>query len=159
MEKKKARFNIVDAIVIAVILCAAALVGYKVIGGGMSGRNESTYEMKFMCEEVPEFAASIIQEGDKVVDEQKDVPLGEVTAVKLGDSRTYTTDSQGVVHCQPKPYYNSVELTTTLKAGDYDNGVIVGSSKYGVGHSITIRAGKAKIFGRVSQIKKISDEK
>ncbi len=154
MAEKKAKFNVVDAIVVVVIIAALALVGYKVIGGGISGRNEGTYTVKFFCEEVPDFAATVIKEGDKVVDEQKDVPLGEVTEVKVGESRTYVTDAEGGVHLTPKPYYNSVELTTTLKAGDYDNGIIVGSSKYGVGHSITIRAGKAKIFGRVSYIEK-----
>lgn len=154
-EKKKARFNIIDAIVILVIIAAIALVGYKIVGGGITGgRNSGTYTLKFFCEEVPSFAADIIQIGDDVVDEQKDVPLGKVTDVKLDDSRTYTTTDSGDVRVVPKPYYKSVELTTTLKGEDYKNGVIVNSSKYGVGHSITIRVGKAKIFGRVSYIEK-----
>ncbi len=154
MAEKKAKFNVVDAIVILVIIAALALVGYKFIGGGIGGREDGTYTVKFFCEEVPDFAADVIEVGDKVVDEQKDVPLGNVTEVKLGDSRTYVTDDEGGIHLTPKPYYYSVELTTTLKAEDYDNGIIVDSSKYGVGHSITIRVGKAKIFGRVSYIEK-----
>ena len=44
---------------------------------------------------------------------------------------------------------------TEVEAKDYDFGMIVDSSKYGVGHSITIRVGKSKVFGRVSKIEKI----
>jgi len=154
MQEKKVKFNVIDAIVLIVIIAAVAVVGYKVFGSQFTGEDEGTYTMKFLCEEVPEFAASIIEVGDKVVDEQKDVPLGTVEDVVLGDSITYTTDELGEIHVEAKPYYNSVELTTTLTAGDYDNGIIVDSSKYGVGHSITIRVGKAKIFGRISYIEK-----
>ncbi len=153
-EKKKAKFNVIDAIVILVILAVIALVGYKfMLGSGESGVS-GTYTLKFLCEEVPDFAASVIEIGDVVVDEQKDVPLGTVTDIKIDESRTYTTTKEGDIRVVPKPYYTCVELTTTLTGEEYQNGVIVNSSKYGVGHSITIRVGKAKIFGRVSYIEK-----
>ncbi len=155
MEKKKFKFNIVDVIVILVILAAIAFVGTMFFGGGFGTSSASTYEVTYLCEEVPSFAAGIIEVGDKVLDEQKDTDLGVVTAVELTDSRTYTTTDAGEVRCVPKPHYNCVALTTEVKAQDYDFGMIAGSSKYGVGHSITIRVGDAKIFGRVSGIKKI----
>lgn len=154
-NKKKFKFNIIDVIVILVIIAAVAFVGNVFIFGNLGGGDTSTYEVKYLCEEVPEFAATVIEIGDKVLDEQKDTDLGEVTDVKISESRTYTTTDQGEVKCVDKPYYNCVELTTTVKANDYDFGMIAGSSKYGVGHSITIRVGKAKIFGRVSAIEKI----
>lgn len=154
-EKKKAKFNVIDAIVILVIIAAAALVCFKLAGSGnVSGGGSGTYTLKFFCEEVPDYAATVIEVGDAVVDEQKDVPLGTVTDVKLDGSRTYTTTSDGDIRIVPKEYYYSVELTTTLQGEDYQNGVIVNSSKYGVGHSITIRAGKAKIFGRIASIER-----
>ena len=124
-------------------------------GGNLGGSSQSTYEVTYLCEEVPEFAATIIKEGDKVLDEQKDTDLGVVTAVEISDSRTYAVTDAGEVLCVAKPYYNCVSLTTEVKGQDYDFGMIAGSSKYGVGHSITIRVGSAKIFGRVSGIKKI----
>ncbi|MCD8049747.1 MAG: DUF4330 domain-containing protein [Clostridia bacterium] len=154
-EKKKAKFNVIDAIVIIAIAAVVAVVAIKLVGGTFGSGGESTYTLKFLCEEVPDFAANVIEVGDTVLDESKDVPLGEVTDVTVSDSRTYTTDSDGNVHLAPKEYYNCVELTTTLTASDYTNGIIVNSSKYGVGHSITIRVGKAKIFGRISAIEKV----
>ncbi len=153
--EKKVKFNVVDVIVILVIVLAVAFVGYMFLGGGIGGSSASTYEVQFLCEEVPEFAASIIEVGNSVVDEQKDTDLGKVTKVEIGESRTYTTTNEGDVRCVPKPYYNSVKLTTEVEAQDYDFGIMAGSSKYGVGHSITIRVGHAKIFGRVAGIKKL----
>ena len=153
MEKKK--FNIVDVIVLLVIIAAVAFVGYKVIGGGAGAGGSATYEVRFFCEEVPEFAATIIEEGDKILDEQKETNLGVVKEVRVGDARTYATTAEGGVTVNPKPHYNSVEIVAEVKAENYDYGMIVGSSKYGVGHSITIRVGKAKIFGRISGIEKL----
>ena len=155
MEKKKAKFNFIDVLVILVILAAVGFVGFTVFGGGFGGGEAATYEVTYLCEEVPDFAATIIKEGDKVLDEQKDTDLGVVTDVKLSGSRTYTTTETGDVKIVPKEYYNCVELTTKVDATEYDFGMIVDSCKYGVGHSITIRVGKAKIFGRISGIEKI----
>lgn len=149
------KFNLVDAIVLLVVIAAVAFVGYKFIGGNLSGSGSSTYEVKFLCEEVPDFAANVIKVGDKILDEQKETNLGVVTDVKLSDARTYATTAEGGVTVNPKPYYNCVEITAEVEADDYDFGMIVSSSKYGVGHSITIRVGKAKIFGRISGIEKI----
>lgn len=153
MEKK--RFNLVDALVLVVIIAAVAFVGYKFVGGGFGGGSSSTYEVKFLCEEVPTFAAEVIQIGDKILDEQQETNLGVVTDVKISQSRTYTTTDEGVVKVSDKPYYNCVEITAIAEAEDYDFGMIVNSSKYGVGHSITIRVGKAKVFGRIAGIEKI----
>lgn len=154
MEKKK-RFNLVDAIVLLVIVAVVGLVGYKFLSGGVGGSATSTYQIKFFCEEVPSFAAEEIKVGDKILDEQKESGLGTVKEVILDDSVTYTTNDAGDIRIVPKPNYNSVEITAEVEASDYDFGMIVDSSKYGIGHSITIRVGKAKIFGRVSGIEKL----
>ena len=153
--EKKFKFNVVDVVVILVIALAVVFVGTMFFGGGLGGSSASTYEVTYLCEEVPDFAATIIEEGDKVLDEQKDTDLGVVTAVELSDSRTYAVTDTGEVLCVSKPHYNCVELTTRVEGQDYDFGMIAGSSKYGVGHSVTIRVGSAKIFGRVSGIKKL----
>lgn len=155
MSNKKFKFNVVDVLVILVVVAAVAFVGKMFLFGGLGGGSASTYEVTYLCEEVPEFAAYIINVGDGVLDEQKETDLGVVTKVEIDESRTYTTTDEGDVRCVPKPYYKSVAITTEVEAQDYDFGMIVDSSKYGVGHSITIRVGNAKIFGRVSGIKKI----
>ena len=154
MDKKR-KFNVVDVLVILVIVAVVAFVGYKFVGGNMGSGGSNTYELKFLCEEVPEFAANVIEIGDKVLDEQKETDLGVVTDVKITESRTYGVASDGTITVNGKPHHNCVEVTTVVEGEDYDFGMISGSSKYGIGHSITIRVGKAKIFGRVSAIEKL----
>lgn len=155
--KKKFKFNIIDLIVLIVIVAAVAFVVIKLSGGGLFGKDESTYIVKYFCDEVPDFAAEVIYVGDGVVDEQKDTDLGEVTSVSLYPSRTYAQSADGEYKLAPKEHYNSVEVVTIVKGTDYDNGVIIDGSKYGVGHSLTIRVGKAKIYGRVSYIEKVGN--
>lgn len=152
---KKVKFNFVDVIVVLLVVAVVGFVGLKFFGGGFGAGGASTYEVKYLCDEVPTFAASVIKVGDPILDEQKETNLGEVTDVRIGESRTYTTTKEGDVRLVPKEGYNSVEITSIVEGEDYDFGMIAGSSKYGVGHSITIRVGKAKIFGRVSGIEKI----
>ena len=153
--KKKFKFNIVDAIIILVIVCAVAFVGFQVLGGGLSGGNTSTYRVEYFLEESPDFAVDIIQAGDKVLDEQKDTDLGVVTSITSAPSVSYGVNDMGEYVQTTKPGYKSAVIVTEVEAKDYDFGMIVDSSKYGVGHSLTIRVGKSKVFGRVSKIEKI----
>lgn len=154
-NKKKFKFNIVDAIVLLVVICAVAFVGIKVLGGGLTGGDTSKYHVEYFLEESPDFAVDIIQIGDKVLDEQKDTDLGKVTAITSDESVSYGVNSNGEYIRTTKPGYKSAIIETEVEAKDYDFGMIAGSAKYGVGHSITIRVGKAKVFGRISKIEKI----
>ena len=151
----KKKFNLVDFVVVIAIVAVFAFVGFKIFAGDLGGGEKGTYRVTYFCEEVPEFASTIIKAKDKVLDEQKNTDLGVVKEVILDDSWTYTTNSDGAILRSGKEGYDSVELITEVKADEYDFGMMVDSSKYGVGHSITIRVGKAKIFGRISGIEKI----
>lgn len=154
--EKKFKFNAVDAIIILIVIAAVAVVGYKVVGSSLFADNTmQAYEISFLCEEVPDFAADIIKVGDSVCCEQTDNKLGVITSVSVSPSRTYATTSEGGVVLTSKEHYKCVEITAETEAIKYEHGLMVNKAKYGVGHSITIRAGKAKIFGRVSGIKEI----
>ena len=156
MSEKKFKFNIIDAIVVLVLTAALCFAGYKLFIEPNSEQNiaQTTYEVSYFCEEVPVFAANAMFEGDPVSDEYKDVPLGHVTSITLEPSASYVSDAQGNIHMASKEGYQSVKLTTevTVAGAPYPHGIQIGSSKYGVGHSITLRVGKAKIFGRVAGI-------
>lgn len=154
-NKKKFKFNIVDAVILLVIVCAVAFVGYKFLGGSFSGGGESVYHVEYFLEESPDFAVDIIKVGDKVLDEQKDTDLGIVTNITSDESVSYGVTSDGLYVKGSKEGYKSAIIETEVEAKDYDFGMIAGSAKYGVGHSITIRVGKAKVFGRISKIEKI----
>ncbi len=155
MEKKKFKFNIVDAIVVLVIIAAVVLVGMKFISNDAGSATGGQYKISFFCEEVPSFAAEMIKEGDFVTDDDKNSALGVVEEFEVGPSRTYAANSDGQLKLAPKEGYNSVSVSAVVDAQEFQHGIIVNAAKYGVGHSLTIRVGQAKIFGRVSGLEKI----
>ncbi len=157
MEKKKARFNVVDAIIVAVIIAAIGIVGMKFFSDRAKTETTSEYYISFFCEDVPSYAAELIEEGDAVSDDDKKVALGVVKTVELGPSRNYVETAEGELKLTSKEDANSVEVVARVTAKEFEHGITVDAARYGVGHSLTLRVGKAKIFGRVSGIEEITE--
>lgn len=158
-EKKKFKFNIIDVIVLVVLIAAICFAGYKLFFdrmGNNAGQKEQelSYTVEFFCEESPTFSAELVQVGDQLVDEYMDVPLGTVTSVELAPSVSYASNAEGQWVKSTKEGYSSVKITADLsfRGAPYAHGFQVETFKYGVGHSLTFRAGKAKLYGRVSAI-------
>ena len=159
-EKKKFKFNIIDIIVLVVLIAAICFAGYKLFFDRLDDsatptkERELSYTIEFYCEESPAFSAELVQVGDNLVDEYLDVPLGKITKVELAPSVSYATDAEGNWVVSSKEGYNSLKITTELKfkGVPYAHGIQVDTFKYGVGHSMTFRAGKAKLYGRISGI-------
>lgn len=156
MEKRKFKFNIVDIIVILIIIAAIALVGMKFSSKDITSAGSVQYRISFFCEDVPSFAAEIIKEGDSVTDDDKNSALGTIEKVTIGPSRTYAATSDGQMKIAPREGYNSVEVSAIVDAQEFQHGIMVNAAKYGVGHSLTLRMGKAKVYGRVSGLEKIN---
>jgi len=155
-EKKKIRFNVIDAIVLVVIIAVVAFVGIKLFGGEVASNLASGnyYTVTYYIEESPSFAAENIEVGAPVSDEGKNVPLGKVTAVELGESVMFAANDEGKMIKSGKEGYNSVTLTTEVQAAEFDHGIEVNNVKYVVGHTMTLYAGKAKLYGRIAGIEK-----
>ncbi len=155
-EKKKIRFNVIDAIVILVILSVAVFVGSKLFGGGKTGplSTDNVYEMTFYIEEAPDFAAKAIENGSAVTDEAKNVPLGKVVSAELKPSVIYAPNSNGESVKSSKEGYNSVTLVAEVSGTEFEHGLEIGNVKYVVGHTMTLYAGKAKLYGRIAGIEK-----
>ncbi|MBE7040719.1 MAG: DUF4330 family protein [Ruminococcaceae bacterium] len=154
-EKKKVKFTAVDAVVLVVVLAVLGFVGFKFFGPGAAngGAAEAkTYIVSYYFEEVPGFAAVLVKPGDAVSDEQKKHALGTVTNVKVGDAAIYCSDDEGNLHKSAKENYNSVTLTTEVEAVKGNHGIQVSGTTYTVGHSMTVYAGDAKMFGKVAGI-------
>ncbi len=154
-EKKKVRFTLVDAVVLIVILAVAGFVGIKFLGIGSAGSgiaDTKTYVVNYYFEEVPEFAASVIKAEDPVSDEAKKHALGKVTDVKVDNAAVYCPDASGVMHKSAKEGYCSVYLTTEVDALKNKHGLKVSDTTYAVGHTMTLYAGDAKLYGKVAGI-------
>lgn len=157
MEKKKARFNVVDAIIVAVVIAAVGIVGMKLFSDRASTETVSWYHVSFFCEDVPSHEAELIKKGNAVTDDDKKVSLGVVETVELGPSQNYVETAEGQLKLTSKEDANSVTLVARVSAKEFEHGITVGTTRYGVGHSLALRAGNTKVFGRVSGIEKIEE--
>lgn len=156
IENKKlfGKFNIVDILIVLVVICAGIFIVMRfVVPQKTDGVSESkTISMVFLAEEVPEYAANAVKVGDTVSDDTKNCNLGTITEVIIDDSIAYGVNDKGEFIKGSKDGYKSVRIVTELTGELYPNGVIVGVTKYGIGHSLTLSAGMTRIFGRVYDI-------
>lgn len=159
-EKKKIKFTVIDALVILIIVAVIGFVGYKMLGGNSLtpnvnlGADTAVYTVEYFFEEVPDFAAYAVKKGDTVTDDVRDHSLGKVVDVEVGDSVSYNADSNGIIQKSSKEGYKSVRLTTEVEAEEYEHGITISQTNYVIGHSMTLYAGNAKMYGRVASIEK-----
>lgn len=154
-ENKKVKFTVVDAIVLIVVLAVLGFVGFKFFGPGSANNiaaETKTYVVSYSFEEVPEFAAKLVKEGDPVSDEAKKNALGTVTGVKVSDAAIYCADAEGMLRKSSKENYNSVTLSTEVVGTKSNHGIQVAGNTYTVGHTMTLYAGDAKLFGKIAGI-------
>lgn len=153
-KKSLGKLNWVDVIIIVAVVAAVIIVGVKFLKPTVSESNDTSTKMEltFFVEEAPEYAAGIIKEGDRVYDETMNCVLGTVKSVEIGESRAYAANADGQMVCSNKPGYNSVKIVSEVNAQKYENGVIVGVTRYGVGHTFTFYAGQAKLYGKLAAI-------
>ena len=149
---KKIKLNIIDYILLLALIGVICFVGLKTFEN--RGREaENKYILSVYCEEVPEFVAELIKVGDEVSDEGKNISLGNVLSVKLSDGVGYMEDESGKLKKMAKEGYNSVLLKISTDAVPFEHGIKIEGNRYSVGHSVVLYAGKAKISGRISDIK------
>lgn len=148
------KINIVDLIVVLVIIAAVAMFAVS----KLNNHNDAVVDdgkqiyMSFYSEEVADFVADKIEIGAKVYDDDGEQVLGEVVKVDFEPSVIYTANSEGKSVMSTKEKYKAVTITAKVDGTLSDYGLVLNDVKYGVGHSITIRAGYAKIWMKVSDI-------
>jgi hypothetical protein len=143
------KINIIDLFIILVVVAALAFVFKKVLQPSIGVRQDDIV-FEIYVEESPTFAAIEVAAGGKVVDDIKGVDLGIIQDVVIGDGYEYVPTSDGRLVKGYKEGYSSVKLTSLVKGEYSKDGVKIAGNNYNIGHSITIRAGKGKLFGVVS---------
>lgn len=146
MNQKKAKFNIVDIIVILVLLAGVAFVAVRMFGGEEPAVTSdpaagSTYHVTFHAECVREDVANTLVLGSKAENASRNMDLGKLIDFTIDESIIYTTDSKGHVVQGTKPGYVSVTLTCELTGVDQATGLQVGQFMLNVGHSMGVRCG------------------
>jgi len=151
MEKKKAKLNIVDIIIIVVVLAAVVFVGWKMLGGSQP---EETVQVLLTVyeEECPDFVIDRTQIGDSCYDDEGMVYMGKVVSIERDDSVSYSVDQYGEIHSGTKAGYSAVRITLLAEGVMTDHGVSINGVMYGIGHTFVFRAGLCKYYLQVYDI-------
>ncbi len=143
------KINIIDflaVLAVVVVIAAAAVFVLRPKDGG------DTLVMKFRIEEVDGFVAEKVHVGDELYDDTNLQDIGVVTDVELSDSISYGQVNDSVYTLTSKEGYYSMIITGEVKGRKTKLGAEIGGKKYGVGHSMVLRAGDAKMYLRVYDI-------
>ena len=139
------KINVIDFLAIlavVVVIAAAAVFVLRPKDGG------DTLIIKFRIEEVDGFVAKKVHIGDEMYDDTNLQDIGVVTDVELSDSISYGQVNDNVYTLTSKEGYYSMIITGEVKGRKTKLGAEIGGKKYGVGHSMVLRAGDAKMYLR-----------
>ena len=151
MNQKKAKFNIVDIIVILILIAAAAFVGVKMFGGQEPSAAVSDpatgapYLVTFHAECVQKEVADTLVMGSKSENSSRNMDLGTLVDFTIGESVTYGYDSKGNCVASQKPGYVSVTLVCRVTGTQEPTGLQVGQFMLNVGHNMGVRCGNTEI--------------
>lgn len=163
MNQKKAKFNIVDIIVILILIAGVAFVAVRMFGGEEPAVTSdpgtgSTYHVTFHAECVREDVANTLVKGSKAENASRNMDLGTLIDFSIDEAIAYGTDSKGYVVQGTKPGYVSVTLVCELTGVDQATGLQVGQFMLNVGHSMGVRCGFTEINTIVQNIAPASAE-
>ncbi len=144
------KINVIDLLVLVVLVAAILVVGLRFIGP--RGDATETLEMKFYIEEVNDWVADKIQIGDTMYDGTNSMTLGKVTAVEKGKAETWAITEDGRYVVAEREGFCSLVVTGDVQGKKTDTGAEIGGEIYGVGHSMVLHAGDAKMYLRVYDI-------
>lgn len=149
------KINVIDLLLILVVVLAVAFFAVKMLDDGAAVSSGEGIRMEFYAEEVSDFVVESIKVGDTLTDDTGNIYLGKIVDIEVGPSQSYSANEKGEWVLSSREGYSSLRIVGEGSGRLYDHGVIVSGSKYGIGHSFTLRAGMGKIWLRVSGIEAI----
>lgn len=100
--------------------------------------------VKYYVEELQSFVAEKVNVSDKLLDSEKNCELGVVSEVLTDYSKSYGQNSEGKIVLSSKEGYNSLIITSEIKAAPNTYGFSIDKNNYSIGQSLTINSGKSK---------------
>lgn len=157
MNQKKAKFNIVDLIVILVLVAGVAFLGLRMLGGSEPAPSDdpsvgNTFHVTFYAECVSEEVAATLVEGSRSENASRNMDLGKLISVTTGESVCYGFNSDGECVRTTKPGYVSVTMVMELTGVQQETGLLVGQYMLNIGHGMGVRAGNTEINATVWNI-------
>lgn len=146
MNQKKAKFNVVDIIVILVLIAGIAFVGVRMFGNQNSNAPAAElYQVTFRADCIPQEIADSLQRGCTVEETDGKMNLGKLIDFTVGESVVYTTDSKGEIVQTTKPGFVSVTLLCETSGIERATGLLVGKDVLNVGSDVTVCFGMTEI--------------
>ena len=145
------KVSIIDLLIVLVLLAALAFVGYRFLTKDRSGVvNTQQVYVSFTGAEVPNYVVENIEIGARVFDDTENNVLGYVTDVQTGQGYHYDVDKEGkTVALFPED--TSSVIITSLATGTLDpNGLLIGGTRYAIGHTFVVYVGDCKMYLRIS---------
>jgi len=152
--KKGRLFGKVSLVDVILILAVAAAAVFVVNGLGVNriitpGGADVTY-ISFHTEQAPDCVTGFLPVGGRVMDEAKGVDLGRITNVIINEGYDYHPNEQGQMVKSAKYGYSELTITSAVRGVMDERGLWVDGNRYIVGHSMSVIAGDAIIYMRVS---------
>lgn len=146
MSQKKAKFNIVDIIVILVLIAGIAFIGVRMFGGQDSDTPAAEpYQITFRVDCVPQEVADSLQRGCAVEETDGRMNLGKLIDFTVDESVCYTTDSKGQILQSAKPGFVSVTLLCEADGIERATGLLVGKDVLNIGSTVTVCFGMTEL--------------
>lgn len=145
------KVSIIDLLIVLVLLAALAFVGYRFLTKDRSGVvNTQQVYISFTGAEVPNYVVDNIEMGARVFDDTENNVLGYVTDLQTGQGYHYDVDKNGeTVALFPED--SSSVVVTSLATGTLDpNGLLIGGTRYAIGHTFVVYVGDCKMYLRIS---------
>ena len=150
------KINLIDFVIVLIILAAVAFVAMKVVDKGNENAQLSQVHISFYADEVPEYVADALETDTSVLDSTENVTIGTVESFEVAPPLGYETDTKGVIQSVVREGYKSVNLSALATGELTEHGITIDGVLYGVGHTLTIYAGKAKMYLKVSGIEPVA---
>lgn len=144
MSQKKAKFNIVDIIVILILISGIAFVGMRMMGRQEAVEAE-TYLLTFRSDCVPEELAATLSTDSAAKDNGRNIALGTLVEVTTGESVTYGYDSKGRCVASEKPGHVSVTLVCRVSGAEEATGLMVDRNVLSLGMELEVSCGHTMV--------------
>ncbi len=145
------KINVIDLIVIVILAATVCVLGLRFLAP-KSGSVGETLEIKYYVEEVNDWVADKIEIGDELYDGTSAQEIGTVTAIEKGAPVAWAVTEDGRYVPAQREGFCSLIITGEVQGEKTETGAEIGGNMYGVGHSMVLYAGDAKIYLRVYDI-------
>lgn len=149
------KVNLIDLIIVLILASLAVFAVLKFATPGDTNSEAAQIKLTLFCEETPDYVTEYIEQGAPVYDSKEGVTIGTIESFETGDPIGYETkedESDKVEYQVSRDGYSSVTLIVDATGVSGVNGVTVNGVLYGVGHTMTVYAGEAKLYLRVKGI-------